>query len=247
MRELDIGKFRGVQGHDFLAPQHAGFEHVGLIDRTNLVPSRPRQLKSGTRDTANLIGRVLFGVETTALPVGERLDAARLAEINAAGQFADDDEIDVPQHAGLERRRIRQRRVGNDRPEIGVKIVFAAQAQQATRLARRRGNFLRLRPAGRAPQDRVGLLHRLDGVRRHYLAGREIGNDAVLRFAQHHGNAAPGRKPVEHPLRLRGHFGADALAADHGDLDHVGGIVHALLPAVFLAKWIQGRSARSAA
>src|SRR6185312_8760730 len=48
-------------------------------------------------------------------------------------------------------------------------------------------------------------------------------------------------------LRLRGHFGADALAADHGDLDHVGRIIHALLPAVSLAKWIQGRSARSAA
>ena len=227
MRELDIGKFRFVQRDDFLAPQHAGLEHVGLVDRTDLVPSRPRQLESGTRDAANLIGGVLLGVEAAALPVGERLDAARLAEINAAGQFADDDEIDVPEHAGLERRRIRQRRMGDDRPEIGVEIVFAAQAEQAPRLARRGGHFLGLRAAGRAPQDRVGLLHRLDGVRRHHLAGREIGNDAVLRFAQHHGNAALGGKPVEHALRLRGHFGADALAADHGDLDHVGPIIHA--------------------
>src|SRR5207244_13414622 len=108
MRELDIGKFRSVQGNDFLAPQHAGFEYIGLVDRANLVPSRPRQLKRGTRDTANLISRILLGVEATALPVGERLDAARLAEINPAGQFANDDEVDVPQHAGLERRRIRQ-------------------------------------------------------------------------------------------------------------------------------------------
>ena len=184
MRELDIGKFRFMQRDDFLAPQHAGLQHVGLVDRTDLVPSRPRQFESGARDAANLISGVLFGVEAAALPVGERLDAARLAEIDAAGQFADDDEIDVPQHAGLERRGIRQRRMGNDRPEIGVEIVFAAQAEQAPRLARRGRHFLRLRAAGRAPQDRVGLLHRLDGVRRHHLAGRKIRNDAVLRFAQ---------------------------------------------------------------
>jgi hypothetical protein len=42
-------------------------------------------------------------------------------------------------------------------------------------------------------------------------------------------------------MRLRRDFRADALAADHGHLDYVGQIVHA----DFLAKWIQGRSARS--
>ena len=33
-------------------------------------------------------------------------------------------------------------------------------------------------------------------------------------------------------MRLRGDFGADAFAADHSDLDHVGPIIHA----DFLAK-----------
>jgi hypothetical protein len=32
-------------------------------------------------------------------------------------------------------------------------------------------------------------------------------------------------------LRLGGHLRADALAADHGDLDHVGGFAHASFPA----------------
>jgi hypothetical protein len=36
MRELDIGKFRGVQGDDFLAPHHAGFKHIGLVHRAKL-------------------------------------------------------------------------------------------------------------------------------------------------------------------------------------------------------------------
>src|SRR4029079_7405309 len=93
------------------------------------------------RDTANLICGVLLGVEAAALPVGERLDAARLAAIDAAGQSADEDEIAVPEHAGLERRGIRQRRMGDDRTEIGVEVVFAAQAEQAPCLARRGGHF----------------------------------------------------------------------------------------------------------
>jgi hypothetical protein len=37
-------------------------------------------------------------------------------------------------------------------------------------------------------------------------------------------------------MRLRRDLGADALAADHGHLDHVGAIVHADFPADFLAK-----------
>ena len=99
------------------------------------------------------------------------------------------------------------------------------------------GHFRGLGPAGRAPQDGVGLFHRLDGIRRQHLAGRQIGNEAVLRLAQHHRHAAFGREPVQHAMRLRRHLGADAFAADHGDLDHVGQAVHACFP----AKWIQGR------
>ena len=44
-------------------------------------------------------------------------------------------------------------------------------------------------------------------------------------------------------MRLRRDLGADAFAADHGDLDHIGPIIHA----DFLVKWIQGRAERSAA
>ena len=99
MGQLDVGKFRRVQCDDFLAPQHAGLEHIGLVDRTDPALSRARQLEGCPRHAANLVGGVLLGVETAALPVGKRFDAARLAEIDAAGEFADDDEVDIFEHA----------------------------------------------------------------------------------------------------------------------------------------------------
>src|ERR1700737_2273225 len=114
MAKFDVGKFGGVECNDFLAPQHTGLQYVCLVHRADLPLPRARQLKSGTRHTADLIGSVLLGVESPALPVSERLDAPRLAEIDAAGELADDDEIDTPEHAGLERRRVRQRRSGAD-------------------------------------------------------------------------------------------------------------------------------------
>src|ERR1700719_3186437 len=49
-----------------------------------------------------------------ARAVGDFFDAASLAKIDAAGEFADDDEIDVLQHPRLQRRRFRQRRIGPD-------------------------------------------------------------------------------------------------------------------------------------
>ncbi len=183
----------------------------------------------------------MLGVETATLPVGKRFDAARLSEIDAAGQLPNDDEVDPPEHAGLERCRIGQSRIGDNGPQVGVKIVFAAQRQQASGLARRGRNLFCLRAAGRAPKNRIGFVHCFDGVRRQHLAGGEIRNKPVLRFAQDHRNAALSSEPVENSMRLRRDFGADAFATDYGHLDHVGQIVHADFP----AKWIQGRSARS--
>ncbi|MGY4448781.1 hypothetical protein ACVWZR_003441 [Bradyrhizobium sp. i1.3.1] len=193
--------------------------------------ARPRQFERGSRHPANLAGGVLLGVETAALAVRQRFDAARFAEIDAAGELADDDEVDILQHRGLERRGVRQRRIGDDGPEIRIKVVLAAQRQQASRLARCRRDLSGFRTTRRAPEYRVGLLHRLDGVVRQHLARREIGDETVLRFAQRHGNAAPRRKPFENAVRLVGHFRTDAFTADHGDLDHVRERVHANCPA----------------
>src|SRR6202171_4332558 len=99
-----------MQSDDFLAPQHTGFQNIRLVHRTYPTLPRTRQFESGPRDAAYLIGGVLLGVETATLPIGQRFDAARFSEIDAAGQLPNDDEIDPPEHTGLERCRIGQSR-----------------------------------------------------------------------------------------------------------------------------------------
>src|ERR1700721_588697 len=93
--------------------------------------------------------------------------------------------------------------------------------------------LLRLGAASCAPKNSVGFVHRFRGVRRQHLAGCEVRNEAVLRFAKHHRNISFGGEPVEYAIRLGRYFRADPLAADYGHLDHVGQVVHA----DFLAKW----------
>src|ERR1700730_9564960 len=129
MAELDIGKFRNVQRDNFLAPQRAGLQDIRLVDRTDASLSGARQFESGSRHAANLVRRVLLGVEAAALPIGERFDAARFSEIDAAGQLTDDDEVDILEHTGLERRRLGQSRSGSNGPRVGVKNALAAPTQ----------------------------------------------------------------------------------------------------------------------
>src|SRR6516225_6621478 len=102
MCQLDVGKLFRMKRGDFLAPQHAGVQHIGLVHRTDLSSSRARQLESCARDATNLAGGVLLGIEAAALPISKGLDAARLSEIDAAGELADDDEVDAFQHPRLE-------------------------------------------------------------------------------------------------------------------------------------------------
>src|SRR6185312_142960 len=122
-------------------------------------------------------------------------------------------------------------------------VVLAAQRQETAGLASGGRYFLGLWATGCAPENRIGLVHRLNCIFRQYLAGRKVGNKAILRFSQRHWRAAPSDEPVEDTMRLRRDLGTDPFAADHSDLDHIGPIVHG----DFLAKWIQGRAAPSAA
>ena len=80
---------------DRLAPQARGLEHVGLVDRRDLATPRPREPPGDARDALDLSDRV-------AALVGREVGLAFLApEIDPAGQFADDHEIDALQQLRL--------------------------------------------------------------------------------------------------------------------------------------------------
>ncbi len=77
----------------FLTPEDAGFHDIHFFDRTHPVVAFFRKIVRDPADTADFFGRVDLGIDTSALTVGQILDAARFPEIDPTGQFADDQDI----------------------------------------------------------------------------------------------------------------------------------------------------------
>ena len=99
--ELHVGILLLVKLGRLLAPQHAGVHDVGLLGRQHLVAALARQLEGDGADAADLAYRVALGVECLDLALGVGLAAARLAEIDAAGQLADDHDVETFDDLGL--------------------------------------------------------------------------------------------------------------------------------------------------
>ena len=81
------------------------------------------------RDARDLLLVVVVRVDRLALAVH---DAAllRLAEVDAAGQLTDDDDVDALDHLGLERGGRGQSGIADGRTQIGKHFQIFAQAQQ---------------------------------------------------------------------------------------------------------------------
>ena len=60
-----------------------------------------------------------------------RAEAARLAEVEVAGELAQDHEVEAGDDFGLERRGVRQLGEQERGPEVGEQVEVLAQAQQA--------------------------------------------------------------------------------------------------------------------
>ena len=154
--ELDVGVLGGDPG-DHLAPEPRGLEHVGLVDRGDprraaVGPGAPdRRLEGGAGDPLDLGHRVLAGV------VGGVAVAAAVAEVDAAGQLADDEQVGAGDPVLAQRAGADQRRARPHRAQVGVEAHPLAQAEQALLGARRVGvGRVPFRAADGAEQDGVG-------------------------------------------------------------------------------------------
>src|SRR5207247_2327018 len=78
-----------------------------------------------------------------------------LAEVDAAGQLADHQQVDVTQQRRAERRRIHERRVDRHRPKVCEQPEAAAQGEQGLLGAHRRLRIVPFRAADGAQQDGI--------------------------------------------------------------------------------------------
>ena len=85
-----------------------------------------------------------------------------LAEVQAAGELAEDQAVDALEQLRLERRRVDELRLDGDRAQVRVQPEAAAEREQRLLRADRGVRVVPLRPADRAEQHGVGVTARLD-------------------------------------------------------------------------------------
>ncbi len=153
---------------DDLVPQHAGLHDVALLHGGDLVAPRARQLEGDAGDALDLVGVVDLGVDGALLAVAEVDDLLRLAEIDAAGELAQDQDVEPLDQLALQRGGIGERRIDDRRAQIGEQLEVLAQAQEPGLGPHLVGHAVPFRPADGAEDHRIGgerLFHRRVGNR----------------------------------------------------------------------------------
>ncbi|MPN05572.1 hypothetical protein SDC9_152823 [bioreactor metagenome] len=112
------------------------------------------------------------------MAVHGRALAARLAEVDVAGQLADDEDIQTRDQLGLEAGCTDQLLVADRRAEVGKQAQALAQAEDGLLGAQRAVELVVLPVAHGAEQDRVGFLGQLEGGLGQRVAVRVVGGAA---------------------------------------------------------------------
>ena len=129
-------------------------------------------------DAAHLALAIAHGVIGLALAQLVDGNAARLAEVNVAGQLAHNHDVQAGHHFRLQRGGIGQLRVQNGRPQIGEQVQILADGQQAAFRSQRTLQLVIGRAAHRAQQHRVGFAAQFLGEFRIGLAKRVVAGAA---------------------------------------------------------------------
>lgn len=155
------------------APEAARREHVGLVERPDLlVAAAAGQEARQARDALDLGARVGLRVPGVARAVV----LLALAEVDAARELADDDEVGAAAHGRLERGRVDE---GVGREEAGSQVAVRAHllAQLQQPLLRADGAGAPFGAADGAEEDGVGGLR---GGERLVGEGSAVGVDGAL-------------------------------------------------------------------
>jgi hypothetical protein len=152
------------------------------------------------------------------LPRRLRVDrhAPRLAEVEVAGQLAQDQDVEPLDHLALQRRRLDQLVEQEGRPEVGEQLQVLAQAQQGSARPHHVRDRLVAGDARRAEQDGVGLARNPQGLVRQGIAGRLHARLTDRRLDQFE-TRPRAERGLQHLHRLAGDLRPDAVPGQHCD------------------------------
>ena len=154
--QLDVLDLPGVHGGDDLVPQHAGAHDVALLGRVHLVLALAGEVEGDAGDALDLARGVDGGVDGALLAVLQRDDLLGLAEVGAAGQLAQDQDVEAFDVLAPERGGFGERGIADGGTQVGEQVEVLAQAQQAGLGAVLVGDLVPLRPADGAEHDGIG-------------------------------------------------------------------------------------------
>ena len=208
-----------MQIFDHFVPQHAGLHHVALFHRGDFVAPGPRQLEGDAGDALDLVGVVDLGIDGALLTVTEIGDRFRFAEINSAGELAQDDDVEAIDRFALQTRSVGKRRIDDRRADIGEQAEVLAQPQQARFRPHLERHLVPFRPADRAEDHRVGRVRlRHGGVGDRDVVGVVAGAADQPFLGPKIGDACFGVK-AEQPFHLGHDFRADAVAGEEKEIE----------------------------
>ena len=211
--------------HGF-APYAAGFEHVCLVYRADLLIALHRHFKGTAADALYLINRVVHVVRAGLAPALVAFAAVMLAEVNVAGQLTANENVEaVTDDLGLDRARIRKCLVHLRRAQVDEQTQCGAQTEQ--RLLRTLGtrHIVPLRAAYRAEQNGIRVLTDLDGFigqRDAVLVDRAAACEDFLKLKL---VAELFADLIEHEHSLGYDLRADAVTLDNSNI-----VFHGIMP-----------------
>ena len=131
MAQVHVFVFSRMQRSYFFAPQLAGFHDVGFFAGGDFVVTLAGEFEGHARDTMDFMRGIDLRIDALTFAIGQRCDAARLAKVNAAGQFAHDQDIEAFDDTGFQRGGIDKCIKYFCRAQVGEEFQFLAQLQQA--------------------------------------------------------------------------------------------------------------------
>ncbi len=170
MLDADLG-MAGRELVDDLPPEPAGGQHVGLVDAGQMAAPIGGQLERQLNDALDLRARVPQGVDGRLDSI-VLLASLRTAEVEAAGELAQDQDVGAGADLGTQRRRRVERGVGGDGAQVGEQLERRPQAEERVLGPRRRRRVIPLRAAHGAEQDSVGGTAGVEGGSRQRVTGR---------------------------------------------------------------------------
>src|SRR5690606_16713078 len=169
-------------------------------------------------DAANLAFAVGQRVERHALAVLQHLVLARLAEIDAAGQFTHDQDIQPRYHFRLEAGGPGQLRIQQRRTQVAEQAQLRTDLQQTTLWTDGRVDLVPLRATYRAKQNRIGLARALQGLVGQRYTVLVDSRTAQLVIAQFEPELELGVGQLQYLDRLGDDFRTDTIARENQNL-----------------------------